>query len=71
MALHRQTLVSKVHQTPQSLHDQLIDLSGVLWELKLTRNIQSRLHLPDIRMCRGRLRVSHMSLRRPDSLNLL
>jgi hypothetical protein len=55
MALHRQTLVSKVHQTPQSLRDQLIDLSGVLWELKLTRNIQSRLHLPDIRMYRGRL----------------
>jgi hypothetical protein len=32
MALHRQTLVSKVHQTPQSSRDQLIDLSGVLWE---------------------------------------
>ena len=71
MALHRQTLVSKVHQTPQSLRDQLIDLGGVLWELKLTRNIQSRLHSPDTRMCRGRLRVSHMSLRMPDFRGLL
>jgi len=70
MALHRQIPVSKVHQTPQSLHDQLIDLSGVVG-IELTRNIQFRLHLPDIRMYLGRLRVSHMSLRRPELRDLL
>ena len=30
--------------------------------IELTRNIQSRLHLPGRQMCRGRLRVSHVIL---------